>query len=110
MNDMSDALKYLNDENFESTVKKGVTLVDFYADWCGPCRMIAPLIEQLADEMEGKATIAKLNVEEAPKVTADFSVTSIPTLIIYKEGREVERIVGIRDKASLENSINKALS
>lgn len=107
---MSDALKYLNDENFESTVKKGVTLVDFYADWCGPCRMIAPLIEQLADEMEGKATIAKLNVEEAPKVTADFSVTSIPTLIIYKDGREVDRIVGIRDKASLESSINKALS
>ncbi|MCB1113741.1 MAG: thioredoxin [Chlamydiia bacterium] len=107
---MSQALKYLNDENFESTVKEGVTLVDFYADWCGPCRMIAPLIDELAEEMDGKAKVAKLNVEEATKVTADFGVTSIPTLIVFKNGEEVERIVGIKSKADLEGSINKALS
>lgn len=107
---MSDAIKYLNDDNFDDTVKQGVTLVDFYADWCGPCRMIAPLVDQLADEMQGKATVAKLNVEEATRVTSDFGVTSIPTLIIFKNGEEVERIVGIKGKADLEASINKALA
>lgn len=102
-------LKYLNDENFETTISKGVTLVDFYADWCGPCRMIAPIIEELAGEMQGKATIAKLDIENAQKTTSHFGVTSIPTVILFKDGKEVKRVVGVRDKDSFKQIVTSAL-
>ncbi|MBA3958120.1 MAG: thioredoxin [Parachlamydiaceae bacterium] len=105
---MSEHVKYLNDENFEATIKKGVTLVDFYADWCGPCRRIAPVIEELAAELNGKAVIAKLDVEQAQKTTATFQVTSIPTIILFKDGQEVKRIVGLADKESLKKLILSA--
>lgn len=101
-------LKYLNDENFQEEVSKGVTLVDFYADWCGPCRMIAPLVDELATEMNGQAKIAKLDIEQAQKVTSSFGVTSIPTIIIFKDGKEMKRFVGVKDKATLQSSV-KAL-
>ena len=85
-------IKYLNDENFKDEVSKGVTLVDFYADWCGPCRMIAPLVEDLAKQFKGKANVAKLDIENARRTTASFGVTSIPTLIVFKDGKEVKRV------------------
>ena len=107
---MSEHLKYLNDDNFQETIKQGVTLVDFYADWCGPCKMIGPLVEQLAVELDGKATIAKLDIETAQKTTSSFSVTSIPTIIIFKDGKEVKRFVGVKDKATLEAAITAAQS
>lgn len=106
---MADHLKYLNDENFASEVTQGVTLVDFYADWCGPCRMMEPIIEELATEMQGKAKIAKLDIEAAQKVTSNYNVTSIPTLILFKNGEEVQRIVGVKDKDTLAEVINGAL-
>lgn len=102
-------LAHLNDENFQKTVSQGVTLVDFYADWCGPCRRIAPVIEELAQEMAGKATIAKLDVESAQRTTASFQVMSIPTIILFKDGQEIKRIVGLTDKESLKKIINAAL-
>lgn len=104
-----DELKYLNDENFEKTISKGVTLVDFYADWCGPCKRIAPVIEELASEMQGMATIAKLDIESAQSTTAAFQVMSIPTLILFKDGKEHKRIVGLTDKETLKNLIKSAL-
>lgn len=106
---MSEDLKYLNDENFESTISKGVTLVDFYADWCGPCRRIAPVIEELATELKGKATIAKLDIEQAQKTTASFQVMSIPTIILFKNGKEVKRIVGLASKDALMDLITAAI-
>ncbi len=106
---MTENLKYLNDENFDETISKGVTLVDFYADWCGPCRMIAPIVEELAEEMRDKATIAKLDIENAQKSAQNFQVTSIPTIILFKDGQEVERIVGLKDKAALKSLIESAL-
>lgn len=106
---MADNLKHLDDDNFQSTVDSGVTLVDFFADWCGPCKMIAPMIEELAKEMQGKATIAKLDIENAQQVTARFQVTSIPTLIVFKDGKEIKRFVGVRSKDDLKNAIAAAI-
>ena len=106
---MSKELVYLDDNNFQKTIAKGVSLVDFYADWCGPCRMIAPIIEELASEFHGKATIAKVDIEKAQTVTAEFQVTSIPTIILFKDGKEIKRIVGIRDKDSFKSMIAAAL-
>ena len=99
----------LDDANFNSTISRGVTLVDFYADWCGPCKMIAPIIEELSNELKGKATIAKLDIEKAQTTTSQFQVTSIPTVIVFKDGKEFKRVVGIRDKESLKNMITAAL-
>ncbi len=106
---MAEHLKYLNDENFEKTISNGVTLVDFYADWCGPCRMIAPIVEELSKEMAGKATIAKLDIENAQQTAQKFQVTSIPTIILFKNGKEMERIIGVRDKSSLKKMIDSHL-
>jgi thioredoxin 1 len=106
---MAENLKYLTDETFESTISAGVTLVDFYADWCGPCRMIAPIVEELANEMHDKATIAKLDIENAQESAQKYQVTSIPTIIIFKDGQEVDRIVGLKDKAALSNAVESAL-
>lgn len=105
---MSENIVYLNDENYKKNIEKGVTLVDFYADWCGPCRAIAPVIEELANEMKGKVSIAKLDIDKAQKATAEFQVTSIPTLILFKDGKEQQRIVGLRDKATLKKLCESA--
>ncbi len=105
---MSEKLKHLDDENFEAEIAKGVTLVDFFADWCGPCRMMEPIIVELAEEMDGKASVAKLDIEAAQKVTTDFQVTSIPTVIVFRDGKEVERVVGLKDKDSLKKLIEAA--
>lgn len=106
---MSERMKYLNDDNFDSVVNSGVTLVDFYADWCGPCRMIAPIMEELADEMTN-ATIAKVDIEKSQQVTSRFGVTSIPTIIIFNKGTEVRRFVGVKDKETLAEALNLALA
>lgn len=106
---MSGNLKYLDDNNFQIEIATGVTLVDFYADWCGPCRMIAPIVEELSNELQGQAKIAKLDIEKAQKVTASFGVTSIPTIILFKDGKEVKRIVGLKGKDDLKDMITKAL-
>ena len=106
---MAANIVYLDDNSFKSTIANGVTLVDFYADWCGPCRMIAPIIEELSTEFNGKAKIAKLDIEKAQEVTNEFQVTSIPTIILFKDGNEVKRIIGLRDKETLKNLISSAL-
>lgn len=92
----------LNDSNFDQTVSSAsALLVDFWAPWCGPCRMIAPVIEELAKELAGKVTVAKVNVDEAPNVSAAQRVTAIPTLMIFKNGALVERTTGLASKAAL---------
>ena len=102
---MSDALPHLDDTNFQQEIAQGVTLVDFFADWCGPCRMMSPIIEELSKELQGKAKVAKLDIERAQRTTASFGVTSIPTVIVFKDGKEVNRMVGLRDKDTLKKMI-----
>ncbi len=93
------------EDTFDETIKKGTTLVDFYADWCGPCRMITPHLEAVAKELEGKANIVKLDVEHAQRIASQYEVTSVPTLILFKDGKEVGRIVGVRDAKALKEFI-----
>jgi len=90
----------LNAGNFADTIKEGVTLVDFWAPWCGPCRMIAPIIEELASDYEGKATIAKVNTDESPEVAGQFGIRSIPTVLFFKDGELVDQIIGAGPKAT----------
>lgn len=91
------------DENFEQEVLNSdiPVLVDFYADWCGPCKMLAPVIEELAKEYEGKVKIGKLNVDEEQNSSKKYKVMSIPTLIFFKDGEEVDKLVGMLSKTQL---------
>lgn len=95
----------LSSENFEKEVLKSEKpiLVDFYADWCGPCNAMAPVIEELATELDGKAKVGKINVDENSDIAVEYNVMSIPTLIIFKNGKEEKRLVGLRDKEELLN-------
>ena len=86
------AIIEVNDSSFKEEVGSGLTLVDFWAPWCGPCKMIAPILEELAPEVEGKANIAKLNVDDNQATASEYEVMSIPTLILFKKGEEVDRV------------------
>jgi len=99
----------LTDENFESSIAEGITLVDFFADWCGPCRVIAPIVEELAADFDGRANIVKVDVEAAQATAGKLGITSIPTLILFKNGKEVDRIIGVKDKPTLKALIENAL-
>lgn len=101
----------LTDQNFEDEVLKSPTpvLVDFWAAWCGPCRVIAPIIEELADELTGKVKVCKLNVDENPVTPGKFGIRAIPTLIIFKNGSPVETIVGAVSKSTILNALNKVI-
>lgn len=95
----------LSTENFEKEVLKSEkpVLVDFYADWCGPCNAMAPVIEELAKELGGKFKVGKINVDENPDIAVEYNVMSIPTLIVFKNGKEEKRLVGLRNKEELIN-------
>lgn len=98
----------LNSSNFNEVVlnTEKPVLIDFWASWCGPCRMQSPVIDELGDELEGSAVIAKLNVDENPEIAAQFSVMSIPTLILLKDGKIVGRKTGVTPKATLLSMLN----
>jgi thioredoxin 1 len=104
---MSD-LKKMTEDTFDKDISQGTTLVDFYADWCGPCRMMTPILEQIAQEMKGSVAIAKIDVDNAQRIASSYQVTSIPTLILFKNGKEMGRVVGLRDAASLKEFIHSA--
>jgi|TARA_B100001971_G_C17923207_1_gene398878 thioredoxin 1 len=104
----SDAIVEVNDENFEDQIEKieGLHMIDFWAVWCGPCRMIAPIVEDLADEYDGKGLrVAKIDVDSNPSTTARFRVTSIPSVLFFKDGELIDRVVGAVPRASLEEKI-----
>ena len=99
----------LNSSNFESTIANGVTLVDFWAPWCGPCRMIAPIIEELAEDFEGKATIAKVNTDEEQDIAIKYGIRSIPTLLFFKDGQVVDQMIGAAGKQVIADKLDALL-
>lgn len=105
----AELIKHLNDDNFDQGISQGVVLVDFYADWCGPCRMLTPIMEQLAQELAGKMTVAKVDTDQSVNVAAQYEVRSIPTLILFKDGQVKQRVVGLKDFDSLVKMVNEAL-
>jgi thioredoxin 1 len=105
---MSEHVKEVSESEFNSAVAHGTTLVDFYADWCGPCRRMAPVLETVAKDVSGQASIVKVNIDKAQVVAENYNITSIPTLILFSHGKEVGRIVGARTEKDLKDFILSA--
>ena len=99
------AVAYIKTAEFDSFIAEGTTLVDFWAIWCGPCRMQAPILEQLDGELGGSVKIGKVDVDEEPELARRFAVMSIPTLIAFKDGKLIEKRVGVTDAAGLKNML-----
>jgi len=99
----------LNETNFESSVKSGVVLIDFWAEWCGPCQQMLPLLDQFAEKIGDKVTVAKVNVDEAQNIAQQYRVMSIPTLIVLKDWEMVDQMVGVQSVEKLEEVCGKYL-
>jgi thioredoxin 1 len=101
------ASRHLTSDTFERDVVQSErpTLVDFYADWCGPCRATAPAVDELAHELEGQANVVKVNVDESPELATQYGVEAIPTFIVIRNGKAVTKLVGIQSKQALANAI-----
>ena len=109
--DLTDDILHVDDASFDSTVKSSARLiVDFWAPWCGPCRMLAPTFEALAKDYKGKIVFAKLDTDESPKTAMALSIHSIPTLVLFKDGKQVERLTGAHPRANIEAALKKHLS
>jgi thioredoxin 1 len=100
----------LKDGNFDEVVGSGVTLVDFWAPWCGPCMMQGPIVEKVADAVGDTAKVAKLNVDEGQRTAAQYGIRSIPTLIIFKDGTPIQQFVGVQSEGQLTMAIKQAVS
>ncbi len=109
---MSEHVKEVNDGNFEQVVLQSnrPVLVDFWAEWCGPCRTLAPIVETVAKQYAGAGHVVKLNVDDNPSITQRYGIQGIPTLIVFKDGEEKERIIGASSKENISRMIDKALS
>jgi thioredoxin 1 len=105
---MSEKIAHLTTESFKSTINSSTTpvLVDFWAPWCGPCKAIAPTLEELANELDGKLTIAKVNIDDHDAVAAEYGVRAIPTMILFKGGQVAETLVGMMPKAALKAKLS----
>lgn len=101
----------IEEAKFEEAVLKAEmpVLVDFWAPWCGPCRMVAPVVEELAEDYDGQVAFFKINVDDSPKIASQYGIMSIPTLMIFKDGKPVSNIIGFRPKNELQKSLDEAL-
>ncbi len=105
----SEKVKNFTDTDFDTQVKVGVVLVDFWAEWCAPCRRLAPTVDQLAEEYNGRITVAKVNIDENPVVPSKFMIRGIPTLLLFKNGDLKETVVGLAGKDDLARLLDKHL-
>jgi thioredoxin 1 len=105
----SDKLKILTDANFKKTISKGVTLVDFWASWCTPCKIQGPIVNEVAEVLGDEANICKMDVDANKKSPGEYSIRNIPTIIIFKNGKPVKKFVGVKTKAVLLKAINEHL-
>ena len=103
-------LKEVTEQDFQSTVDSGVTLVDFWAEWCGPCRMVTPVLEELQGELGDSAKIVKLNVDENPNIAQKFGISGIPTMLLFKDGQVVDKLVGASSINTYRDLINKQIA
>jgi thioredoxin 1 len=107
---MAEEIVHATDSNFDETVNQGsLVLVDFWADWCHPCKMVAPVVEEIAKEYKGKVVVAKLNVDENSATASRFNIMSIPTLAFFKEGKVVDKLIGAVPKGQIEEKIRALL-
>ena len=103
--------KHISDDEFDGAIAAGgkPVLVDFWAEWCGPCRMLSPILDQLSEEMDGKVKIVKMNIDENPETPSKFGVRGIPTMLLFKEGKQIATKVGVQPKNALQEWINSSL-
>ena len=105
----SENVKILDDSNFDKTVKMGVSLIDFWAAWCGPCKVQGPIIDEVADEIGEKANICKVDVDKNQKISQKYGIRNIPTILIFKDGKTVDKLVGIKTKGTLIKALQSHL-
>lgn len=99
----------LNESNFSTEINDGIVIVDFWAPWCGPCRKLVPVLEEVAKELEGRVKVCKLNTDDSPKLAQDFAISAIPSVILFKDGAPIERMVGLTPKSTIISNVEKHL-
>ena len=102
-------MKIVNKNEFNAVVEKGVVMVDFFATWCGPCKMLSPVLEDVANEMVGKAEIVKVDIDESADLASQFGIMAVPTMLIFKDGQVVKQLQGFMPKPQLVNALNEVL-
>jgi len=102
------AVPEMTSQSFDETVAQGITLIDFWAEWCGPCKMIAPMIDELAAEYDGKVKVVKINIDNEADLAVRFNVNSIPTLLIIRDGEEAKRFIGVTSKSDIAAALDGA--
>lgn len=103
------AVLHLKQDDFDAHIAQGVALVDFWADWCGPCRMLAPAIERLAGQYAGRVTVGKVDIDQEPDLASRYGIMSIPTILIFRDGELVQRAVGVQPEAVFARMLDQAL-